>query len=111
MSITQLSLPQYIKKIEKEAGVSLFDRTNGDVRITDAGKIYIETARQILDLEHQMENSLSDTAGNRKGSLIVGAAPYRAASMMPTIAKQFQAPHPGIHLIIQGVPPRNWWKA
>ena len=101
LNITQPSLSQYIKKIEREVGVALFDRTNGDVRITDAGKVYIETAQQILDLEHQMENSISDIAGNRAGSLIIGAAPYRAASMMPAIAKQFQYLHPGMHLIVR----------
>lgn len=101
LNITQPSMSQYIKKIEREVGITLFNRTNGDVRITDAGKIYIETARQILDLEHQMENSISDIAGNRAGSLIIGAAPYRAASMMPTIAKLFQSIHPGMHLIVR----------
>ena len=101
LCITQPSLSQYIKKIEREIGVALFDRTNGDVRVTDAGKVYIETARRILDLEHQMENSISDIAENRAGSLIIGAAPYRAASMMPGIARQFQSIHPGMHLIVR----------
>lgn len=101
LNITQPSLSQYIKKIEREVGITLFDRTNGDVRITDAGRVYIETARQILDLEHQMENSISDIARNRTGSLIIGAAPYRAASMMPTAAKQFQSLHPGMHLFVR----------
>lgn len=101
LNITQPSLSQYIKKIEREVGLELFDRTNGDVRTTDAGRVYIETARQILDLEHQMETSFSDIAGNKAGSLIIGAAPYRAASMMPTIAKQFQALHPGMHLVVR----------
>ena len=101
LNITQPSLSQYIKKIELEVGICLFDRTNGDVRVTDAGKIYIKTARQILDLEHQMENSISDIAGNRAGSLIIGVAPYRAASMMPNIAKQFKILYPGMHLIVR----------
>ena len=101
LNITQPSLSQYIKKIEREVGIELFDRTNGNVRITDAGRIYIEAGRKILDIEHQMENAFSDLAGNRSGSLIVGAAPYRTASMMPVIAKRFQAIHPGMHLIVR----------
>ncbi len=101
LNITQPSLSQYIKKIEQEIGQPLFDRTNGDVRITDAGSVYIETARKILDLEHRMETSLSDLAGNRAGSLIIGAAPYRAAGMMPTIAAAFQKRRPGMHLIVR----------
>ena len=101
LNISQPSLSQYIKKIEGEVGAALFDRTNGDVRITDAGRTYIETARQILDLEHQMENSFADLAAGRSGSLIVGAAPYRAAGMLPAIAAAFQKRRPGIHLVIR----------
>ena len=101
LNISQPSLSQYIKKIEREVGITLFDRTKGDVRITDAGKIYIETARKILDLEHQMEISLSDIAENHAGSLIIGATPYRAASMLPVITASFRKLYPGMHLIIR----------
>ena len=101
LNITQPSLSQYIKKIETEIGLPLFDRTNGDVRITDAGRIYIDAGQRILDIEHRMENSFTELAGHKTGSLIIGAAPYRAASMMPVIARQFQAIHPGMHLIVR----------
>ena len=101
LNITQPSLSQYIKKIEREIGLELFDRTNGDVRITDAGRVYIEAGKRILDIEHQMENSFTDLAAYKTGSLIIGAAPYRAASMMPAIASSFQSLHPGVHLIVR----------
>lgn len=101
LNITQPSLSQYIKKIENEVGLDLFDRTNGDIRITDAGRVYIEAGKKILDIEHQMENSFTDLVLDKTGSLIIGAAPYRAASMMPVIAKKFQSLHPGMHLIIR----------
>ena len=101
LGITQPSLSQYIKKIENEVGQTLFDRTNGNVRITDAGRVYIEAGQRILDIEHQMENAFVDLSLNKSGSLIIGAAPYRAASMMPTIAKQFQSLHPGMHLVVR----------
>lgn len=101
LNITQPSLSQYIKKIEKEIGINLFDRTNGDVRITDAGRMYIEAGKMILDIEHQMENSFTDLAEHKTGSLIIGVAPYRAASMMPVIASNFKLLYPGMHLIVR----------
>ena len=101
LNISQPSLSQYIKKIEKQIGLSLFDRTNGDVRLTDAGRVYIEAGRRILSIEHQLENSFTDLQSNKTGSLIIGAAPYRAASMLPTIAKSFQNVHIGMHLVIR----------
>ena len=101
LNITQPSLSQYIKKIENEIGLELFERTNGDLRITDAGKIYIEAGQKILDIEHMMQNSLTDLTAFKTGSLIIGAAPYRAASMMPVIASSFLKLRPGMHLIVR----------
>ena len=101
LNITQPSLSQYIKKIENEIGLELFDRTNGEVRLTDAGRVYLEAGRKILDLEHQMEVSFSDISAYKTGSLIIGAAPYRTASMMPEIACAFKDIHPGMHLVVR----------
>ena len=101
LHISQPSLSQYIKKIETEIGQELFDRTNGDVRITDAGKVYMDAGRKILDIEHQMDNALTDLAAHKSGSLVIGAAPYRAAGMMPLVAAKFQTLYPGMHLVIR----------
>ena len=101
LNISQPSLSQYIKKIEKEIGTELFDRTNGEVRLTDAGRVYIDAGRKILDLEHQMESAISDLNEYKSGSVIVGAAPYRAASMIPAIASAFRKIYPGMHLVVR----------
>ena len=71
------------------------------MRLTDAGKIYLDVGRQILELEHRMETDFSDLAALKKGSLVIGAAPYRAAGMMPAVARAFQQRHPGMHLEIR----------
>ena len=101
LNISQPSLSQYIKKIEREIGLELFDRTNSDVRITEAGRVYIAAGQKILDIEHQMENSIADLTAHKTGALIIGTAPYRAAGMMPVIAAAFQKLHPGMHLVIR----------
>ena len=101
LGISQPSLSQYIKKIESQIGAQLFDRTNGDVRLTDAGRVYIEAGRKILDLEHQMEARFSDIVAMKTGSLIVGVSPFRAAAMMPAIAGRFQQLYPGMHLVVR----------
>ena len=101
LNISQPSLSQYIKKIEKQLGLELFDRANGEVRLTDAGRAYIETGRKILELEHQLDVQLEDLSDHKTGSLIVGAAPYRAAGMLPEIAMRFRQIHPGMHLVVR----------
>lgn len=101
LGISQPSLSQYVKKIEKQVGMELFDRTGGEVRLTDAGRVYVEAGKKILDLEHQMQNQFSDIALHKTGSVIVGTSPYRSAAMMPRIVKEYQSIHPGMHVIVE----------
>ena len=101
LGITQPSLSQYIKKIEKEQGVELFDRSGGDVRVTDAGRVYMDAGKRILDLEQQMERRFEDLSAFRSGSIVVGVSPHRCVHLMPEIAKRFQRLYPGMHLVIE----------
>ena len=101
LGITQPSLSQYIKKIEKEIGLELFDRTNGNLRLTDAGQVYIEAGQKILALERRMESQFSDLSDNRTGTVIIGASPYRTAGMMPAVAREFRRRYPGMHLTVR----------
>lgn len=101
LNISQPSLSQYIKKIESEIGLPLFVRTNGEVQLTDAGQIYLESGKRILDIEHQMAAKIQDVSNHASGTLRIGTSPFRSASMMPTIAKHFQSLYPGMHLIIE----------
>lgn len=100
LNISQPSLSQYIKKIEAQVGVELFDRLNGNVRLTDAGMVYVDIGRQILDLEHQMENRLSDLANNKSGTVKLGISPYRSFHMIPDILKKFNQLFPNVTLIV-----------
>ena len=101
LNISQPSLSQYIKKIEKDLGVTLFDRTGGDVRITDAGQVYIDAGRDILDLEKQMERKFEDLSSFRSGSIVVGVSPYRCVHLMPEIVRRFGERYPGMRIIIE----------
>ncbi|WP_455438276.1 LysR family transcriptional regulator [Hungatella hathewayi] len=101
LGITQPSLSQYIKKIEKQMGAALFDRTGGDVRLTDAGRVYIETGRKILDLEKQMERRFEDLLSFKSGSIVVGVSPHRCIHLMPEIAKRFKAKYPGMFIVVE----------
>ena len=100
LGISQPSLSQYVKKIETEIGMVLFDRTGGLVRLTDAGEAYIEAGRRILDIERQMQGRFNDIRENKTGTIRIGTSPFRSASAMPQIAKRFKEKHPGVCLEI-----------
>ncbi len=100
LNISQPSLSQYIKKIEKEVGLDLFVRAGGNVRVTEAGKVYIEAGRKILDIEHQLQNQLADIEASKTGTIIVGISPYRSVHLMPQVVRRFHEKHPGIKLVL-----------
>ena len=100
LNISQPSLSQYVKKIETELDVELFDRTNGNCRLTDAGRIFIDTARKAVDLERQMHSALIDLKENKTGSITIGTTPFRSVTMMPAIVAEFKKKYPGVHLIV-----------
>ncbi len=100
LNISQPSLSQYIKKIEEQIGAELFERLNGTVRMTDAGRVYIDIGRKILDLEHQMQSSFLDISQNKSGSIIIGTSPFRSASIMPEVVAAFRNKYPGICPIV-----------
>ena len=101
LGISQPSLSQYLKKIETEVGARLFDRSGSEVRLTDAGRAYIEAGKKILDIEHQMEGHISDINNNIEGSISVGVSPYRTISIMPEIIKEFSVEYPNFKVILE----------
>ncbi|MBP3728878.1 MAG: LysR family transcriptional regulator [Lachnospiraceae bacterium] len=101
LGISQPSLSQYIIKLEKQLGASLFERGGGEVKLTEAGKLYWETALRMEELQQELQLKLEDLAADYKGSLTVGTAPYRSAFMMPRIVKRFHEKYPEIRVIIR----------
>lgn len=101
LGISQPSLSQYIRKIEQQIGAELFIRASGDVRLTDAGRVYLEAGKKILALEHQMENKLTDIASFNGGTISVGISPYRSVHMIPKVLSEFNKKYPAIKLVIK----------
>jgi DNA-binding transcriptional LysR family regulator len=98
--IAQPSLSQYIQKLEQQLGVQLFDRTTNPINLTYAGELYIETAKQILDLKDQLSQQMEDIANLRKGRLKIGIAPFRSTYIMPKVFPLFHEKFPGIEVLL-----------
>ena len=56
--ISQPSLSRYLSSLENELGVTLFVRTTTGTELTDAGKIYVEYAKEIKRLRSAMQVEL-----------------------------------------------------
>lgn len=101
--ISQPSLSARIKKIEEIVGEPLFDRSTTPLQLTEVGKVYIEAAEEITQIEQRVENYINDLAGLKTGNLAVGASTLFAAYVVPSLITQFNQKFPDVHIqLIEG---------
>lgn len=101
--ISQPSLSARIKKIEEIIGEPLFDRSTTPLQLTEVGKVYIEAAEEITQIEQRVENYINDLAGLKTGNLAVGASTLFAAYVVASLITQFNQKFPDVHIqLIEG---------
>lgn len=54
--ISQPSLSAMVKRVEKEIGMPLFDRSCNPIQLTDAGRFYISHVEKIRQIQTEMED-------------------------------------------------------
>lgn len=94
--ITQSALNQQLLKIEKELGVPLFERKKHSMIPTYAGKIYLDAARQILDIKRKSYDWIYDIAEETAGEIAIAYTPERGAQMFSRIYPFFHSRYPKI---------------
>ena len=60
--LTQSALNQQLLKLERELGAPLFIRTRNHWELTDIGELYIENAKEILQIKRQTYKQIEDMA-------------------------------------------------
>jgi DNA-binding transcriptional LysR family regulator len=99
--ISQPSLSRYIQEIERSVGTRLFEREAGGVIPTDAGKIFLEHAREVVARAADLEREMDLLRGLEKGELRIGAGTYPSVMMVEKAVIQLVRNHPAVRLNIQ----------
>lgn len=100
--ISQQALSGHIHKLERELGISLFDRSP-NLTLTFAGKQMVEYSSQIVNLEHHMHRTAADMSNNMCGELKIGISHTCGRAILPSILPEFHKSHPHIDLrILEG---------
>lgn len=97
---SQTTLSRHLQKIETELGIKLFTRVHNQMQLTDAGIIYMNSARAILYTEQSMMNELNTLRGEKKSSVRLMIDPYLYFFMLQSILPAFQAAYPNEKLMI-----------
>lgn len=98
--ITPSALTQMINRLEQEIGAPLFSRSRNGWIPTEAGIIYLDMARNILQIQRESYKRLQDVVTNRKGTLSIGFPPERGSAMFTSTYPVFHRKYPGITINI-----------
>lgn len=87
--VSQPALSGQIQKLERELGVSLFERTNRSVRVTAAGEAILRLARELLDqagaIRETADAFKDPLAGRLRLGMIPTIGPYLTPALLPSV--------------------------
>src|SRR5262245_4567022 len=96
---TQPAVSQAIRKLEREVGESLFDRSSRDGTLTDAGQMLQEYAQKLLNLRSEAHVALKELREVHKGKLAIAANEFTCLYLLPVLA-EFRRVYPMIKVTV-----------
>ncbi|MEU7558226.1 transcriptional regulator CynR [Streptomyces eurythermus] len=101
LHISQPTLSQQIKQLERLLGAQLLDRTGRSVRLTDAGEAYAHHARRALRDLAAAARAVHDVRDLTRGHLRLAVTPTFTAYLTGPLAAELHSRHPGITLTLR----------
>ena len=102
--IGQSSLSKQISNLEKELGVQLFVRDKRSLVLTEAGKILLEEAIEILRKVEQAKQRVLHHAAGNKGTLSIGYIGSIERNLLPKCVQTFGMHFPQVYINIARAP-------
>ncbi|MER5946272.1 LysR family transcriptional regulator [Streptomyces sp. NPDC001904] len=102
LHVAQPALSQQIKQLERELGVTLFNRSTRRVEATEAGRQLTGYARALVAEEERARTHLHELATGHAGRVSVGFIGTATYDVLPRVARTVRARLPGITLDLRG---------
>lgn len=99
--LTQPSVSQQIKTLEKEWGVELFERHPRRVTLTEAGEVVYQFSREVLQSARDVRNILNEMKGAISGTISLGATRTLGSYLLPPLLSRFKREHPGAQILMR----------
>ncbi|HET7131467.1 MAG TPA: LysR substrate-binding domain-containing protein [Gammaproteobacteria bacterium] len=96
----QPSLSQQIRRLESAVGVKLLDRSRRHVVLTNAGRIFLRQANDILGRVEHARRLARQAADGRAGDLSVGTFPSADVRILPALRPLLAEHLPDLRLIL-----------
>jgi DNA-binding transcriptional LysR family regulator len=99
--IAQPAFSEQISRLERELKVQLFDRTSHYVRLTGAGRLFLDEARQVLAQVQRAAEVAARAGRGEIGHIVIGFIGSAANELTPLILRAFAARYPNVGVELQ----------
>lgn len=109
--LSQSAASQAIQELERELNIELFDRTTRPLRVTAAGKLYLDYCRDVLRRDEELRTALDGLKNQTNGIVRLAAIYSVGLSEMTEIEAEFLQAFPHAELQISYKRPERVWEA
>ncbi len=96
--MTQSALSQYVRKLEQQLGITLFNRSKSMITLTPEGELYVEAMKRVKSNMQDFQQQLADLSNLKSGRLAIGTSSFRATNLMSQVIHEFHNRYPGIYI-------------
>lgn len=101
LNLAQPAISASIKKLESELHVQLFHRRERGVELTEAGRVFLQSARTILQQAKDAKLTMQALEGLDQGVVRFGVPSMLGSYFFPPLVMAFKYQYPGLELVIQ----------
>lgn len=99
LGVSQPALSKYLRELEKEISCPLFYRIKKKLYLTEAGEIYLSTARRIQEIQVQIRHGIYGLEHPERTVIRVGLSPARGAEILAAIYPELIRRFPDVEVI------------
>lgn len=96
--LTQPAVSLQIQALEEFFETKLFDRSGGEINLTQAGEILYHQAKHILEHYNDIEKEMRKMSGAIKGGFTIGASTSLGNHVLPRVIIAFKKAHPKVKI-------------
>lgn len=94
--LTQPTVSAHVKALENEVGTLLLDRSQRELQLTDAGKVLLRYARQLLAIKEEAFFAIQEERRSIDGHLEIASSSVPGAYILPELMRSFLEKHPAV---------------
>ena len=98
LSIKASTVSRYIKDLEHDLGIALFNRSTRTLRLTEGGETFLHHAVRVLDELEQAKHATASLNQHPRGLLKLNLPPAFARHHVLPLLGEFMAQHPEVRL-------------